>query len=294
MIRLLAAALLLAPLGVAGAYDLAEIDGDDNPGNAPILLGWEANRFPLLFAIDPAPPTALTAAEFRQAALNSFESWRAASADAVSFQETAVPGGGALTEAILDASLAESSCSNPGDCTHLIATLTTNWAAKSGQDAATVAVTILKFDPNARRIVDADVLLNNENHQFDAAGSPARFDAEGVIVHELGHVLGIGHPRNATRSSSTMWPDTVAGDTNLRTLEADDANAVLYLYAPLTQIIPGPDNNLLGLIQRAVAAATGGGGGGCQAAPGGGDPAGLLGVLVAMALAFRRRPPRLS
>lgn len=286
----LIALFALALLASAGrAYDLAETDGDDTPGNAPILLGWRSSDFPLQFGIDPNPPTVASAGAFAQAVRDSWGAWATASQGDVSFAEVSVPGG-TVTTAVLNATLAIGDCSTPSNCTHLVATIQSGWAARTSSTTDTIALTFLKFDTTARRLVDADILINNETHSFATSGDVTRFDVQGVITHEFGHVLGIAHPANSSRGSSTMFPSTATPGTALRTLETDDVNAVRYLYAALTIFVPGPDTNTIGLLARAANTGSSGGGGGCRAVSDAATPftAGFAAVLLLVPF-FRRR-----
>lgn len=292
--RLACAALALGAALAASAlaYDLAEVDADDTPGNALILLGWDPSRFPLPFTIDAEAPADATPGELEASVLAAFSAWTTAGQGNVSF--SAIGPLALTTDEISDSlsTIEEPSCPTNADCRRLVATVT-DWAAVTPVGPGTLALTVIKFIPSSRRIVDADVIINAEDHVFEVDGNALKFDLEGVLVHEFGHVLGIGHPASAIRQTSTMWPDVLAGDQTLRTLETDDANAVMYLYAPLSLPVPGPDNNTLGLLARPNGSAVGsGGGGGCTAAgaAGGGGTAGaLLGVALSLAL---RRPRR--
>jgi predicted Zn-dependent protease len=104
---------------------------------------------------------------------------------------------------------------NGGVCTGgcLAATLTGYYVSQTGDD----------------RIYDADVYTNT-SHQFYSSGEPAcsgEYDINGIMVHEVGHVIGIGH---SNVSGATMYPSVSACNANNRTLEADDRAARDDLY----------------------------------------------------------------
>ncbi len=104
---------------------------------------------------------------------------------------------------------------NGGICTGgcLAATLTGYYTTQSGDD----------------RINDADVYTNTA-HQFYSSGESgcsAEYDINGIMVHEVGHVIGIGH---SNVSGATMYPSVSACNANNRTLEADDRAARDNLY----------------------------------------------------------------
>jgi hypothetical protein len=79
------------------------------------------------------------------------------------------------------------------------------------------------------RIYDADI-VTNPSRNFASAGetcSGTEFRIEGVMVHEVGHLLGIGH---TSVSGATMFPSVSACNNNPATTEADDEAAVNDLY----------------------------------------------------------------
>jgi hypothetical protein len=79
------------------------------------------------------------------------------------------------------------------------------------------------------RIYDADI-VTNPSRNFASAGetcSGTEFRIEGVMVHEVGHLLGIGH---TNVSGATMFPSVSACNNNPATTEADDEAAVNDLY----------------------------------------------------------------
>lgn len=104
---------------------------------------------------------------------------------------------------------------NGGICTGgcLAATLTGYYVSQSGDD----------------RIYDADVYTNT-SHQFYSSGESGcsgEYDINGIMVHEVGHVIGIGH---SSVSGATMYPSVSSCSTGPRTLASDDFAARDNLY----------------------------------------------------------------
>jgi predicted Zn-dependent protease len=102
-------------------------------------------------------------------------------------------------------SLCTSSC--------LAATLTGYYVSQTGDD----------------RIYDADVYTNT-SHQYYSSGETGcsgEYDINGIMVHEVGHVIGIGH---SNVSGATMYPSISACNTSARTLASDDFAARDDLY----------------------------------------------------------------
>ena len=98
-----------------------------------------------------------------------------------------------------------------GNC--LAATLTGYYITQSGDD----------------RIYDADVYTNTSIQFYSSreSGCSAEYDIDGIMAHEVGHVIGIGH---SSVSGATMYPSVSACNTGNRSLATDDFNARNDLY----------------------------------------------------------------
>ena len=83
---------------------------------------------------------------------------------------------------------------------------------------------------NSYIIDDADVYTNTR-YSFTSSretdGCSGEFDIDGIMVHEVGHVIGIGHSNVA---GATMYPTVSSCNFNNRTLEQDDTAAKNDLY----------------------------------------------------------------
>jgi hypothetical protein len=104
---------------------------------------------------------------------------------------------------------------NGGVCTGgcLAATLTGYYISQAGDD----------------RIYDADVYTNTSQPLYSSreAGCSGEYDIDGIMAHEVGHVIGIGHSNVV---GATMYPSVSACNTGNRTLATDDVNAKNDLY----------------------------------------------------------------
>lgn len=78
------------------------------------------------------------------------------------------------------------------------------------------------------RIYDADIVTNTA-HAWATLGESCsgEFYLEGVMVHEVGHLLGIGH---SSVGGATMYPSVSACNNGPASTEADDDNAINSLY----------------------------------------------------------------
>lgn len=79
------------------------------------------------------------------------------------------------------------------------------------------------------RIYDADIVTNTAHNWADAgdACSGQEFRIEGVMVHEIGHGLGLGH---TSVSGATMYPSVSACNNGPASTETDDENGIDNLY----------------------------------------------------------------
>jgi hypothetical protein len=78
------------------------------------------------------------------------------------------------------------------------------------------------------RIFDADIVTSNRN--FATLGetcSGTEFYLEGIMVHEVGHVLGLGH---TSVGGATMFPSVSTCNNGPASTESDDEAAIRDLY----------------------------------------------------------------
>jgi hypothetical protein len=79
------------------------------------------------------------------------------------------------------------------------------------------------------RITDADMVTNRNGFAWASAGESCSNEiyVEGVMVHETGHLLGLGHSNVA---GATMYPTVAYCDNGPASLATDDRNAINDLY----------------------------------------------------------------
>ncbi len=125
----------------------------------------------------------------------------------------------------------------------VVSSASTNQAAVRGQAPATItlnnnghictgsclAATLTGYYTGST-INDADVYTNTRysyTSSKETDGCSGEYDIDGIMVHEVGHVIGIGHSNVA---GATMYPTVSSCNYNNRTLEADDLAAKNDLY----------------------------------------------------------------
>ncbi|HXG90092.1 MAG TPA: matrixin family metalloprotease [Vicinamibacterales bacterium] len=221
MIRSLVAMLvLLIGLGTP-APAAAYLKFGVRVGGRTVDVKW--NRTIPFFVTDRDGP-GVTASQLRDAVVRAFNTWKAVPTAAVQaeFQAltTAPPGlqDGRTTFGFLD---------------------------RPDLDRVLGATSFL-LDGTTGEIIEADVFFNTRfNWSTAAAGEPGRIDLESVALHEIGHLLGLGHSalgetemipggRRVIASGAVMFPIAMMpGATADRQLQADDVAGISDLY-------PGP------------------------------------------------------
>lgn len=79
-------------------------------------------------------------------------------------------------------------------------------------------------------IDDADIYTNTRydyTSSRETDGCSGEYDIDGIMTHEVGHVIGLGHSNVA---GATMYPSVSACNFGNRTLEADDLAGKNALY----------------------------------------------------------------
>ncbi|MFL6193790.1 MAG: matrixin family metalloprotease [Thermoanaerobaculia bacterium] len=80
------------------------------------------------------------------------------------------------------------------------------------------------------RITDADIVTNTKNplvSTTEPGGCSGEYYIEGIMVHEVGHALGLAHS-NVT--GATMYPSVSACNNGPATIKADDKAGINDLY----------------------------------------------------------------
>jgi len=250
------------------AFDLSEIDGDDNHGNNQVIRGWSDSNLPVPYImVNGNFPDGISSVQWTDAVTNAFQSWEDVQNSKIAFRfetGTGIVGNKVnLTSPEIPATYYSQRGPNfpsgngaPDDAgTYNVISAITNWQDFGfSQDA--LAVTVTLFTLQDRFIISADMFINNDGTSVewstDPSGESGKFDLQYVITHEAGHFIGIGHPTSTGRENTTMYFEAPPNATEKRLLHTDDENAAVYLYPGQTSFVTEPqlitpDNNLWGL-----------------------------------------------
>ena len=106
-----------------------------------------------------------------------------------------------------------------------------------------LALTLSTFVQETGELLDTDIVLNELSRAWSTEGAADAFDLQSVLLHEVGHALGLAH--HVTDTPLVMHPTLNPGATDRRALTEADVQAVRALYgagpregAPLAQTAP--------------------------------------------------------
>lgn len=113
---------------------------------------------------------------------------------------------------------------------------------------STLGLTTVTFNSDNGEMFDADMEINASGRNLSATDTvPTNgFDLESVITHEAGHFFGLAH---ATDQDATMFASYKPGRSDLRSLEADDANGLCAIYPDDQTRVVSPAANASGTLK---------------------------------------------
>lgn len=107
--------------------------------------------------------------------------------------------------------------------------LHTNGNVCTGSCLAATLTGYYHTEGSATYIDDADV-YTNQRYDYTSSGETScsgEYDINGIMTHEVGHVIGLGH---SSVAGATMYPSVAACDFGPRSLATDDINGRKDLY----------------------------------------------------------------
>jgi hypothetical protein len=210
------AVLVLAGFAHPAAYQTYGV----RVGGRSIALKWA--KLPVRYYVTDRGVGGVTSAQFRDAAARAFSSWQS------------VPG------ASVSAEFAGLTGANPFDDDGIT---TLGFLNRPDLDRVLGATDFL-IDNVTGAIVEADIFFNSSFAWSVAeAGEAGKFDLESIVVHETGHLFGLGHSslgetelragggRRVIAAEAVMFPIAFsAGSVNDRKPRADDIAGLAELY----------------------------------------------------------------
>jgi len=180
-----------------------------NPGT-PIVSGGR-----ITYNLNPAGSDDLSFSQVEKALMASFQVWEDVPTSSVAF--TRGPN--------------SSSTTTMGDGILQLYWLENSESTNDGLNlAGAVALTRRTFTTSGAKIgeiTDAATVFNGFRYKWAVDGRSDAIDVQEVATHEIGHVLGLAH---TPIGGATMYPLTIAGRTQSRTLAPDDMIAVSVSY----------------------------------------------------------------
>jgi hypothetical protein len=125
------------------------------------------------------------------------------------------------------------------DDTHTMIYFERNWKNTTGKADTTLATTVWENASGSDRIIKGDVILNGETYHYCDAMDVTRnlgadlelVDAETVLLHEFGHLLGLDHVDVEDDPESVMHAKTYIGPSmSFRSLSDGDVHNIRQVY----------------------------------------------------------------
>lgn len=214
-----------------GAVTLALVAGCGLTGSAYLKFGSEQGailhwgRQPARYYVSDRSVPGVAASDLDAAVARAFSTWHGVASAAISFERVGFTG------------------SPPFE---------TDGVSVIGFDRRpdlerTLGATSFTYDMRTGELVEADIFLNSTfDWSVAPTGEEGRFDVQSIVLHEIGHFLGLGHSalgetelragggRRVIAAEAVMFPIAFSQGTTLgRTLRADDI-------AGVSDIYPGP------------------------------------------------------
>jgi len=217
----LLAGLLLGFLAQpAHGFTLALSEGDD-----PQPLHWEVeDDGPIVIRQHLLGGGGLYQPLLQAATRRALQSWAELPASDVSFLEGPVFSGQACPHRLPPSMDPDQVCGDEVDGVDghsALFFIDTTWPF--GEEV--IALTTLSYGLGGRT-VDADISFNGVHYSWSLADEQVRTDYESIVLHELGHLLGLAH---SEEPGAVMRVDYQEGDLT-RVVGADDALGIAELY----------------------------------------------------------------
>jgi hypothetical protein len=189
-------------------------------GSRVVTLKWA--KLPVHYYVTDRGVNGVSSTQFRDAAARAFSSWQG------------------VTTASVSSQFAGFTSANPFDDD---GQTTLGFLSRPDLDRVLGATDFL-IDNTTGEIVEADIFFNSAfSWSVAQAGESGRFDLESIILHETGHLFGLGHSslgetelragggRRVIAAEAVMFPIAMSpGDISGRRPRADDIAGLSELY----------------------------------------------------------------
>jgi len=188
-------------------------------GDRTVSLRWQ--RLPVRYFITDRPVAGVTPTQFRDAATRAAGSWQNLDTASIAFE------------------FAGFTSAEPGDGDTMS---TLGFRARPDLERV-LAQTSFLVNTTTGEIVESDVMFNSTfPWSVNTAGEAGRFDVESIALHEIGHMLGLGHSaigetemrpggHRVIAAESVMFPIAFSsGNIEGRRLRSDDIAGASDIY----------------------------------------------------------------
>ncbi|RJO64593.1 MAG: hypothetical protein C4523_17945 [Myxococcales bacterium] len=215
LFALAAVAAIVGAAGHAWAYSTIRTDSGQE-------LHWGVEQIPVNFYLDQDGAPNVSFDALQVAVQAAFAAWGNVDCSILGFKD-----GG-----VVDVGPADVATTNGYDKKNVVIWIEENQWENEWTDAFMITVPV--FDTRTAKILDADILGNKTfDWSAGAEGQVGKADAQNIVTHEVGHLLGLDH---SPYLDATMYYSALEGETYKRTLAADDIQGLCHLY-------PNPGKN---------------------------------------------------
>lgn len=246
----LASALASAAPSRVDAY-YVEARPAEGDGGADVPIAWPTETPVEWRFADPDLPDGISAGDAAAAIDAAFQAWGSVECSTLAFvrgEDEAMP----RYDFYMDSLLVDGTPNPDYDPRYVVffSRDTTTWRALgSSSDAPVVGLSFFAFDLMGR-LNGATIMLNSADHQWTTGAMEAgKFDVQSVVTTLIGRSLGL----YSTDPMASLYPRYRQNDTEKRSLEEEDRNALRFIYNDAADAAcmppPAPDMICLGMLR---------------------------------------------